>query len=241
MSEIVTAMSNKSLDVRAKQRLCYQRVFLPLACMVAVSPHVISAVRRFFEKDKRNVKNNKWFCARRKIHSVVGGLRFIATPRLTSRWTWGETACFIKTYFVKLRVARSGFAHVSSVVRRFVLTKTNRLRYSRFFETDKVLFLEDARFQKLPRFAQMKVAIWNLTNRVGKRARRCALAENRNSSKGKVAALRARESCAKNPAKLLRALAWRQKFSVEMEVEILQGLSRSAFWSKRIENKVGGW
>jgi len=50
-------------------------------------------------------------------------------------------------------------AHVTSAVRRFVLAKTNRLRYSRFFETDKVLFLEDARFQKLPRFAQMKVAI----------------------------------------------------------------------------------
>ncbi len=34
------------MDVRAKQRLSYQRVFLPLACVLAVSPHVISTVRR---------------------------------------------------------------------------------------------------------------------------------------------------------------------------------------------------
>ena len=36
-----------SMDVRAKQRLSYQRVFLPLACVAAVSPHVISAVGHF--------------------------------------------------------------------------------------------------------------------------------------------------------------------------------------------------
>ena len=44
--------SNKSMNVRAKQRLCYERVFLLSAGLVAVSPHVISAVRRFFEKGK---------------------------------------------------------------------------------------------------------------------------------------------------------------------------------------------
>ncbi len=38
--------ANKSLDVRAKQRLCYRGVFLPLTCVVAVSPHVISTVRQ---------------------------------------------------------------------------------------------------------------------------------------------------------------------------------------------------
>ena len=32
------------MDVRAKQRLCYHVVLFPLACVVAVSPHVISAV-----------------------------------------------------------------------------------------------------------------------------------------------------------------------------------------------------
>ena len=32
------------MDVRAKQRLFYQRVFLPFACVLAVSPHVISIV-----------------------------------------------------------------------------------------------------------------------------------------------------------------------------------------------------
>ena len=34
------------MDVRANQRLCYQQAMLPFACMVAVSPHVISAVRQ---------------------------------------------------------------------------------------------------------------------------------------------------------------------------------------------------
>ncbi len=32
------------MDVRAKQLRCYQRVFLPLTCVLSVSPHVISAV-----------------------------------------------------------------------------------------------------------------------------------------------------------------------------------------------------
>jgi len=35
------------MDVRAKQRLCYQQVFLLLAGLAAVSPHVISIVSRF--------------------------------------------------------------------------------------------------------------------------------------------------------------------------------------------------
>jgi hypothetical protein len=30
--------SNKSMDVRAKQRLCYQRVFLPFACPLRFRP-----------------------------------------------------------------------------------------------------------------------------------------------------------------------------------------------------------
>jgi hypothetical protein len=38
------------MDVRAKQRLCYQRRPLLLAGLVAVSPHVISAVSRFVVK-----------------------------------------------------------------------------------------------------------------------------------------------------------------------------------------------
>ena len=33
------------MDVRAKQRLCYQRRSFPRCCVVAVSPHVISIVR----------------------------------------------------------------------------------------------------------------------------------------------------------------------------------------------------
>jgi hypothetical protein len=40
------AKPNKSLDVGAKQRLSYRVVFLPLACVLAVSPHVNSIVRR---------------------------------------------------------------------------------------------------------------------------------------------------------------------------------------------------
>ena len=36
---------NKSLDVRAKQRLCYHVVFLIRSCVLAVSPHVNSIVR----------------------------------------------------------------------------------------------------------------------------------------------------------------------------------------------------
>ncbi len=39
------------------------------------------------KKDKRNGKNNKWFCAGRKRHSVVCGVWFPATPRLTIQWT----------------------------------------------------------------------------------------------------------------------------------------------------------
>jgi hypothetical protein len=39
------------MDVRAKQRLSYQRVFLPQTCQVAVSPHVISTVRCFLVKN----------------------------------------------------------------------------------------------------------------------------------------------------------------------------------------------
>jgi predicted esterase len=35
------------MDVRAKQRLSYHVVFLPLTCVVAVSPHVNSGVRHF--------------------------------------------------------------------------------------------------------------------------------------------------------------------------------------------------
>ncbi|MDQ3749426.1 MAG: hypothetical protein M3367_10515 [Acidobacteriota bacterium] len=38
------AASNKSMDVRAKQRLSFRVVSLPSACVMAVSPHVISAV-----------------------------------------------------------------------------------------------------------------------------------------------------------------------------------------------------
>jgi len=38
------AASNKSLDVRRKQRLCYQQVFLTQTGLVAVSAHVTSAV-----------------------------------------------------------------------------------------------------------------------------------------------------------------------------------------------------
>jgi hypothetical protein len=46
---INNAAPNNSMDVRAKQRLCYERVFLPLTCVVAVSPHVISTVGRLFD------------------------------------------------------------------------------------------------------------------------------------------------------------------------------------------------
>ena len=34
------------MDVRAKQRLSYRVVFLTQSCVLAVSPHVISIVRR---------------------------------------------------------------------------------------------------------------------------------------------------------------------------------------------------
>jgi hypothetical protein len=48
---------------------------------------VISIVKRFFEKTNGNVKNNEWLCAGRKDNSIVCGVWFSATPRLTSRWT----------------------------------------------------------------------------------------------------------------------------------------------------------
>ncbi len=36
--------ANKSMDVRAKQRLCYYVALFPFACVLPVSPHVISTV-----------------------------------------------------------------------------------------------------------------------------------------------------------------------------------------------------
>ncbi len=38
------------MDVRAKQRLCYRVAWFPLACVQAVSPHVISTVSRLLVK-----------------------------------------------------------------------------------------------------------------------------------------------------------------------------------------------
>ncbi len=52
---------------------------------------------------------------------------------------------------LELRVAVS--PHVNSIVRRFVLAETNRLRCSRLFETDKIVFPEVIASEKLPRFA----------------------------------------------------------------------------------------
>jgi hypothetical protein len=40
------------MDVRRKQRLCYHVVFLPFACVLAVSAHVISSIRLFPDKNK---------------------------------------------------------------------------------------------------------------------------------------------------------------------------------------------
>jgi predicted outer membrane lipoprotein len=44
---IINAMPNKSMDVRAKQLLSYYVAWLLSAGLAAVSPHVISIVRRF--------------------------------------------------------------------------------------------------------------------------------------------------------------------------------------------------
>jgi len=41
---------NNSMDVRAKQRLCFHVAWLLLAGLVAVSPHVISTVSRSYAK-----------------------------------------------------------------------------------------------------------------------------------------------------------------------------------------------
>jgi len=38
----------------------------------------------------------------------------------------GETACFIKTYFVKPEVARSGFARVNPIVRLLYNSERNK-------------------------------------------------------------------------------------------------------------------
>ncbi len=43
-----TTAANKSMDVRAKQRLSYQRVYLPFACVFSVLPHVVSIVMLLF-------------------------------------------------------------------------------------------------------------------------------------------------------------------------------------------------
>jgi hypothetical protein len=49
---------NKSLDVRAKQRLCLERRLLPLACVDSVSPHVNSVVGRFVVAKKMRLVND---------------------------------------------------------------------------------------------------------------------------------------------------------------------------------------
>jgi len=43
--------ANKSMDVRAKQRLCLERRPLSLTLTLAVSPHVISIVSRFLKRN----------------------------------------------------------------------------------------------------------------------------------------------------------------------------------------------
>ncbi len=50
----IDAPPNKSMDVRAKQRLCFNVTLLPFACVLMVSPHVISTVGRF------RLKSNGW-------------------------------------------------------------------------------------------------------------------------------------------------------------------------------------
>ncbi|MBC7919985.1 MAG: hypothetical protein H7Z75_02750 [Ferruginibacter sp.] len=63
----------------------YERRSLNFTLLLAVSPHVTSAVKRFFEKTDGNVKNNERLCAPRKDNSIVCGAWFPATPRLTSQ------------------------------------------------------------------------------------------------------------------------------------------------------------
>jgi hypothetical protein len=75
--------SNKSLDARRMTHFHRGNKLL----FEMFPARVNSALDASLKKDKRNVKNNKSFCAGRKRHSVVCGSWFPATPRLTSRWT----------------------------------------------------------------------------------------------------------------------------------------------------------
>ncbi|MDQ3713830.1 MAG: hypothetical protein M3388_16640 [Acidobacteriota bacterium] len=61
--------------------------------------------------------------------------------------------------------------HVISAVRRFVSAKTNRLRRSRFFETER-LFSPMLSLLKVAALRVSKVVYRTFTNRGGKRARR---------------------------------------------------------------------
>ncbi len=54
------ATPNNSMDVRAKQRLFYQRVFPPLTCVLPVSPHVISTVVPLSFVMRRKYKSAWW-------------------------------------------------------------------------------------------------------------------------------------------------------------------------------------
>ncbi len=56
--------------------------------------------------------------------------------RRTIQWTRGETACFIRTSFLKPWVARSGFARVISAVRRFLVTLKVSQTYAIYFRFD---------------------------------------------------------------------------------------------------------
>ena len=61
----MTAQHNKSMDVRAKQRLSYHVVSETFACVYSVSPHVISIVMPLYVKVGNSVKISflfRYFC-----------------------------------------------------------------------------------------------------------------------------------------------------------------------------------
>ncbi len=81
---MVVLKSNKSLDVRAKQRLSYRVAFFPSTCVVAVSPHVNSTVGHLFILNVAGRKVMKNLMRFLLIGVVVAGFNSVS-------WTQSQT------------------------------------------------------------------------------------------------------------------------------------------------------
>ncbi len=72
------------MDVRAKQRLCLGVVRQTLTGLVAVSPHVISTVRRFVLAKTNRLRRSRFFETDKIVFPVVVALKSCRASRRES-------------------------------------------------------------------------------------------------------------------------------------------------------------